>query len=199
VSDTLRVVPGQLNGDISADRITGYAPLTVTFLNNSYYTTTNGAANSSITTVWSFGNGSTGRTNAASEQTTTVYSQPGTYTTVAYVFAGASGLCVDTVKTIIQVEVPSRLNIPNIFSPNGDGVNDILFLGSDNLSTITAEIYDRWGHKVYELTTEKGNIAWDGKNQYGKEVPDGTYLYIIRATGRDSKEYDTKGTITLVR
>ena len=69
-----------------------------------------------------------------------------------------------------------------------------------NLNEISALIYDRWGHKVYELVnTDNGNIQWDGKNQYGKEVPEGTYFYVIKATGKDGESYDKHGTITLVR
>jgi flagellar hook assembly protein FlgD len=52
---------------------------------------------------------------------------------------------------------------------------------------------------VYELTTDKGNIAWDGKTQAGKEAADGTYFYVITAKGKDGQNYDTKGTVSLMR
>jgi gliding motility-associated-like protein len=76
---------------------------------------------------------------------------------------------------------------------------NIFFVKSANLTNITALIYDRWGTKIYELTTDKGNIAWDGKTQTGSEAPDGTYFYIITATGKDGQTYDTKGTVSLFR
>ena len=53
--------------------------------------------------------------------------------------------------------------------------------------------------KIYELTTDKGNIAWDGKTQTGKDAPDGTYFYVITAKGKDGQNFDTKGTVSLYR
>jgi gliding motility-associated-like protein len=99
----------------------------------------------------------------------------------------------------IEVEIPSTLIIPNIFSPNGDGANDLFFVKATNLDKIDILIIDRWGNKVYELSSSTGNIAWDGKNQYGKEVASGVYLYKLKASGKDGTSYDKQGTITLVR
>jgi gliding motility-associated-like protein len=95
--------------------------------------------------------------------------------------------------------LPSSLKVPNIFSPNGDGVNGLFFLNTSNLTEITFEIYNRWGNRVYSLTSDTGNIEWDGSNQYGDPTAEGTYYYIVRAKGSDGEQYDQKGTITLVR
>ncbi|MGZ3901827.1 MAG: T9SS type B sorting domain-containing protein, partial [Bacteroidia bacterium] len=100
---------------------------------------------------------------------------------------------------VIKVDLPSKLEIPNVFTPNGDGSNDLFFLHTTNITSITASIFDRWGNKVYEVTSETGNIAWDGKNQEGKECPSGTYFYIIKSTGKDAKAYDQKGNVSLYR
>ena len=127
----------------------------------------------------------------------TTYTQPGTYTVVLY---GSKGGCLDTAYMLITVDIPSELVIPNVFSPNGDGVNDVFHMQrTSNLSQLKASIYDRWGNLVYEVDSPNGQIGWDGKNQYGKDSPTGTYYYIITATGRDGKTYDQKGTLTLVR
>ncbi|MBL7933485.1 MAG: gliding motility-associated C-terminal domain-containing protein, partial [Bacteroidia bacterium] len=83
--------------------------------------------------------------------------------------------------------------------PNGDGINDLYFIKASGLKEVNATIYDRWGHVVYELKNEKGRIEWDGKNQYGKDCAEGTYFFVIKATGEDGTAYDEKGTITLVR
>ncbi len=191
--DSLRVTTGSLSPAIDADRITGYAPLTVNFTNNSI----SSSGNSSITTLWSFDVDSVLTTESASLSPSMVYNQPGNYTVTAYV---QKGKCIDTAYAYITVELPSEIIVPNVFSPNGDGVNDLFHLQrSSNLSNISAKIFDRWGNIVYELTTDKGNIEWDGKNQAGVDVPQGTYLYVITATGRDGGEYDLKGTLTLVR
>ncbi|MDO8998115.1 MAG: gliding motility-associated C-terminal domain-containing protein, partial [Bacteroidota bacterium] len=93
----------------------------------------------------------------------------------------------------------SKLEVPNVFTPNGDGSNDVFFLKVANISEINAVIFDRWGNKVYESTSTTGNIAWDGKNMSGKELPVGTYFYIIKGKGKDGTEYDTKGNVSLYR
>jgi gliding motility-associated-like protein len=191
------VVNGVLTANFTADQTSGFAPLTVNFTNNSA-SSSSVTGTSSITSVWSFGNGATKTTTAitTSAGTSAVYTQPGTYTVTMY---ATKGTCIDTFVKVIRVDIPSKLEIPNVFTPNGDNVNDIFFVKAANLTSITALIYDRWGTKIYELTTEKGNIAWDGKTQTGREAPDGTYFYIITATGKDGMSYDTKGTVSLFR
>lgn len=186
---------------ISADVVTGFAPLRVNFTNLSATST----ESVNINSVWNFGN-STSFSATVNGTTTALYTHPGIYTVTVY---ATKGNCVGVTTQTISVEVPSKLEIPNIFTPNGDGVNDIYFLNIANLSNIQATIYDRWGHKVYEIDTESEsnnaggkqnvNISWDGKNQLGKEVPEGTYFYVIKATGKDGVEYNNKGTINLVR
>jgi gliding motility-associated-like protein len=109
------------------------------------------------------------------------------------------GKCIDSVHTSIRVEVPSSLVVPNVFSPNDDGVNDVFFLKVANLSEMSMTIYDRWGHLVYQLTSNN-NVAWDGKNQMGENVSEGTYYYILTAKRKDGQEdINTKGTISLFR
>jgi gliding motility-associated-like protein len=188
------VIDGKLNADFTPDQTFGYAPLTVNFTNNSASSSTT-SATSSITSVWSFGNGTT-RTTTSNIPTSAVYNTPGTYSVTLYT---AKGSCSDTLIKIIKIDIPSKLEVPNVFTPNGDNSNDIFFVKTANLSEITALIYDRWGNKIYELTTDKGNIAWDGKTQTGKEAPDGTYFYIITAKGKDGQDYDKKGTVSLYR
>jgi len=193
-SQKITVINGVLTADFTSDVSSGYAPLTVNFTNNSASSSTT-SATSSITSVWSFGNGTT-RTTTTNLNTSAEYMQPGTYSVT--MFAG-KGTCLDTIIKVIRVDIPSKLEVPNVFTPNGDNTNDIFFIKTANLSEITALIYDRWGNKIYELTTEKGNIAWDGKTQADKEAPDGTYFYIITAKGKDGANYDTKGTVSLYR
>jgi gliding motility-associated-like protein len=188
---TINVVNGQLNATFNADPVTGYAPLGVNFTNSSASSTTS----NSITSVWSFGNGQSA-TYTTNVNPTTLYTAPGTYTVM---LVTSKGTCIDTAYQVIKVEIPSKLEIPNVFTPNGDGSNDMFFLKTQNLTDITASIFDRWGNLVYEVTSQTGNIGWDGKNQAGKECPSGTYFYIIKATGKDGKEYDQKGNVSLYR
>jgi gliding motility-associated-like protein len=189
--DSIVVVKGSLTTSIEAGPTQGYAPLTVSLTNNS----TSSTGNSSITTVWTFGNGTSSVTPSASIIPVTVYNQPGTYTVMAWV---SKGVCIDSVSKVVMVEFPSALTIPNIFTPNNDGVNDLYFLKGASLAEVNMTIYDRWGHLVYQLTSD-GNVAWDGKNQLGQDCAQGTYFFILTAKGKDGKDYNEKGNITLLR
>jgi len=187
------VTSGGLRPSVEADKVKGFAPLTVTF-NNRSRTSLDTVF---VRTVWTFGNGTSATYSSTNTDPQTTYTQPGTYTVTVF---ASKGECLETTRTVIEVESASKMIVPNIFTPNGDGVNDLFILQRSNgLTSLTAEIFDRWGNKVYELKTEKGQLAWDGKNMYGKEVPDGSYFYIIKATGADGVSYDQKGHVTLVR
>ncbi len=124
------------------------------------------------------------------------YTQPYTYPVTMYV---TKGVCMDTVVKYINVEIPSSLIVPNVFTPNGDGANDLFFLRATNQEEISITIVDRWGKLVYELSSSKGNVEWDGTNQQGKECAEGVYTYVLKTRGKDGTENDLSGTITLIR
>src|SRR5207342_3347066 len=158
---TSSVTPDSLTARIDVDKDQGYAPMTVTFNNLSSTRT----STSNIESYWVFGNSKTATLSTVSS-TTTVYSQPGTYTVTLYAHKGE---CIAKDRAVIVVDIPSQMIIPNVFTPNGDGVNDLFFLQrSSNMSRVTATIYDRWGNKVYEIDSGSGQIEWDGNNMYGK-------------------------------
>jgi gliding motility-associated-like protein len=104
-----------------------------------------------------------------------------------------------TAQRVIRVESPSSLEVPNVFTPNGDGANDLFFVKAKNLVEIQAVIFDRWGNVVYEVNSLTGNIEWDGKNSQGRVVAEGTYFYTIKAVGKDNTSYEKKGTVSLIR
>ena len=188
---TYIVVGGDLNANFDASVLSGYSPLTVDFNNLS----SSSLGSGSITSIWSFGNG-IAQTTTVNIGTSTTYTAPGTYTVTLLT---SKGNCIDTAYKIIRVDIPSKLEVPNVFTPNGDGSNDVFFLKTSNLTEVTAIIFDRWGNKVYDVISSTGNIAWDGKNLQGKDCSSGVYFYIIKATGKDSKAYDTKGNVSLFR
>jgi gliding motility-associated-like protein len=188
---TIEVRPGDLFANFDAIPPTGYAPLNVNFNN----TSSTSLGSSSIASVWSFGNG-TSQTSTVNTQTNATYNAPGNYTVL---LIASKGSCIDSVYKVIKVEMPSKLEVPNIFTPNGDGSNDVFFLKVAGIADIHAILHDRWGNKVYETTSATGNIAWDGKNFQGNECAAGVYFYIIIATGKDGKEYSNKGNVTLMR
>lgn len=186
-TNSVYVVPGTLDADFIPDPDNGYAPLSVNFIN-----TTNPTGGSSY---WGYGNGISQNFSITVHGSTT-YNSPGTYTVI---LISQKGVCIDTAIHTVKVDIPSKLEVPNVFTPNGDGINDNFILHTANLSDITATVYDRWGLKIYEVTTDKGNISWDGKNLGGSAVPSGTYFWIVKANGKDGVAYEEKGTVTLYK
>lgn len=92
----------------------------------------------------------------------------------------------------------SKLEMPNAFSPNGDGINDI-YKAKNNYQSIIdfhAYIFNRWGQKLYEWNNI--NDGWNGKYN-GKDVKDGVYFVLVKATGADGKKYNIKRDVNLLR
>jgi gliding motility-associated-like protein len=84
--------------------------------------------------------------------------------------------------------------IPNIFSPNGDGINDAFCMSGRCIQSITLLIYDRWGEKVAEIY----NDCWDGSYR-GKEAAPGVFVYRLEAVLFDGSVIERQGNVTLVR
>jgi gliding motility-associated-like protein len=193
---TYNVAEGQLSVDFTPSESFGYVPLTVTMQNNS----SSSLGGGTLTANWSYGNGSvltnTYINGSPNVMPTITYTAPGTYSVL---LDATQGSCTGQKIKVIVVDVPSKLEVPNVFTPNGDKVNDIFRLIASNLTEIQATIFDRWGNKVYDVNSDTGNIAWDGKNLSGKECPAGVYFYMIKASGKDGEEYDMKGNVTLIR
>lgn len=181
-SQTINVTVVNLNASFSANPMSGIKPVVVDFTNNSV-----GAS----TYAWNFGNGNSAVTQTVSSQT---YSVVGTYTVYLLV---TNGPCSDIDSLTIQVlnEAPTLI-IPNVFTPNNDSVNDVFKVTGFNIIEFNGTIFDRWGIQLfYWNDITKG---WDGKTS-GKEVPDGTYFYIINAKDIDNKELKKQGHISLFK
>ena len=92
----------------------------------------------------------------------------------------------------------SKLEMPNAFSPNGDGINDI-YKAKDGWKSIVkfeAVIYNRRGQKLYSWTDPAA--GWDGKFN-GKDVKQGVYYVVVKAEGADGKKYNFKRDVNLLR
>ena len=91
----------------------------------------------------------------------------------------------------------SKLEMPNAFSPNGDGINDVYKAkdGWQSIVSFKAAIFTRWGKKLYEWNDPDG--GWDGKVN-GHVVPDGAYYCVVQAKGTDGKNYSIKKTVSVL-
>ena len=123
-------------------------------------------------------------------------SQSGTY----WVTVTTNNNCKasDTINIIYQECIIPDIYIPNSFTPNGDGLNDIFNIKTTyEFSHFKLSIYNRWGEMIFE--SEDINKGWDGTFK-GKLVPSGVYIYLITATIKDTGEKrKITGRVTVVR
>ncbi len=111
--------------------------------------------------------------------------------------------CSATDSVLIQINPNRELYIPNVFSPNNDGINDRfgLFGGSAVQEILFLRIFDRWGNIVYEqesLPSGSTSLGWDGTFN-GRDVPAGVYTYYAAALFIDEGEVIFEGYVTIVR
>jgi gliding motility-associated-like protein len=130
-----------------------------------------------------------------SPQSFTTFSKPLTTGTYKFMFeaTGANG-CVSTKQVNVMILQP--LYMPNAFTPNGDGINEVFRIPPGSAFQLKEfSIFDRWGNKVF--ATRDITKGWDGK--YKNDMLPGTYVYVI--TGKDvyMKDVVIKGTVTLIR
>ncbi|MBW6483492.1 MAG: gliding motility-associated C-terminal domain-containing protein, partial [Vicingaceae bacterium] len=104
--------------------------------------------------------------------------------------------CSASDTLIVTVEFENIIWVPNIFSPNGDGNNDILFVRGKGIQSVLFFIYDRWGEKVFETTDI--NLGWDGTYK-GKPMNKAVFVYYVEATFMDGSNATKKGDVTLIR
>jgi gliding motility-associated-like protein len=90
----------------------------------------------------------------------------------------------------------SNLYIPNAFSPNGDGKNDILYVRANNVTSIYFAVYDRWGQKVFE--TRDINFGWDGSFK-GKKIDPAVFGWYAEGICDGGNKFFRKGNVTLLR
>ncbi len=123
------------------------------------------------------------------------YSQPDVPVRWAYYFFDNFSLC-PCEDTILPAEPEAVVYIPNIFSPNSDGQNDIFRVRGENIETLHLTVYNRWGEKVFEGNEPKA--AWDG-TFINKACPAGVYYYMAEIGFVGGKREMRKGNVTLVR
>ena len=102
--------------------------------------------------------------------------------------------CKDTIYKWIRVENIKLLYIPNAFTPNNDGLNEIFEIFGTGIERIEVIIFNRWG----ELIWQGVNKFWDGTSR-GVPVPEGAYVYVVKARFKDKSEVVRTGTVQVIR
>ncbi|MCF8463806.1 MAG: gliding motility-associated C-terminal domain-containing protein [Flavobacteriales bacterium] len=131
-----------------------------------------GMVDASINTsewYWDFGDGTTSILTEPYHS----YYETGTYTIQLVTRSGLE--CLDTLT--IDVNVVEGLIVPNVFTPNNDGWNDVFDVRTSAVGPYKLEIYNRWGNVVFENSSPL--ISWDGTTSAGTPASAGTYFYVI--------------------
>lgn len=148
----------------------------------------------SNSTNWNFGDPASGINDTSSISSPThIYTSAGTYC-IDQVVQNSVG-CADSTNECITVTNDASISIPNVFTPNGDGKNDLFYITIIAVKELECTIYDRWGLKIKEWNTTDG--SWDGRTKNGKMANSGVYYYIVKATANDGKILNEKGFLQL--
>ncbi|RYF55823.1 MAG: gliding motility-associated C-terminal domain-containing protein [Cytophagaceae bacterium] len=107
-----------------------------------------------------------------------------------------SGLVSVTRATGLVTLIDAGLFIPNAFTPNGDGNNDVLLIYGTNIKDANVSVYDQWGELQFRSTNKSS--GWDGTYK-GRAQPAGVYVYYAEITLNNGQVIKKRGTITLLR
>jgi len=139
---------------------------------------------------WNFGDG----TVSEDFSPTHMYPDVGVYD-VQLLTIDLNG-CVDSIMSRVEIRPSSTIYIPNAFTPNGDTRNDIFKIYTYNVVRLEAQVFDRWGLKVYEWDTLDG--GWDGAVK-GSPVQSDVYVYRVSTIDVNNKRETRIGHVSLVR
>lgn len=182
--DTISIFYSPVVADFGFSPDTGYAPQEVSFVNLSPSPGINRF-------VWDFGDGE----SSVEENPRHIYRQPGAYRVVLQVTNTSTG-CIDSLAYEFVIIDSVLVLIPNAFTPNGDGVNDVFKGVFRNFASFEFYIFDRWGSLMYLGRQE--NFEWDGLNE-GKACAAGIYPYVFKAIGKNNRPFNLSGQIVLIR
>ena len=143
--------------------------------NTSYYAFTD-SSTGATGWIWYFGDGD----SSFAQNPIHNFPGAGTYTVTQIVFNQYG--CPDTITAVITIG--EDILIPNVFTPDADGTNDVFYIPNSGMRSFHIEIFDRWGLKVFETAADE--IRWDGRSMSGKLLVDGTYYFVLDARMRTS-------------
>jgi gliding motility-associated-like protein len=146
--------------------------------------------------TWSFNDSSSVFNTLTMNDVIHTYTASGTYCAKLIAVDTILG-CKDSTNKCLDIHCISHMHIPNVFSPNGDDVNEVFKFENECIQSLNCVIYDRWGLLVYEWDTVNG--GWDGHTFAGIAVSEGIYFFILNYVDSNNKEIKKTGYISLVR
>lgn len=123
---------------------------------------------SAFTFVWNFGDGQSSKLPVVSHS----YKMPGNY--LVYFMVSDAG---SSASSSMNIKVQNKVEVPNVFTPNGDGRNDFLVLRTNGQTLYSLTIYNSSGTQVYKKNAY--TFVWDGKSPSGVAVFPGIYYYVL--------------------
>jgi len=144
---------------------------------------------------WEFGDFDNSQLIINSEANTThVYQNP-YYYTVTLTVTDING-CTDQHQTIIHIT--GNVSVPNVFTPNGDGINDVFAFPYDLFKSYDVIILNRWGNEVYNRTKETETYIWNGSDHEKEQCVEGVYFYLIKGIILDNSPFEVTGYVTKI-
>ncbi len=159
----------------------------VAFFNETYGTNVVGY-------TWNFGDNITGDSSNSKNPVHT-YAYVGTYPVT--LIATSSNGCKDTIVKYVIIEQDYVLYVPNAFSPNGDGKNEVFKPEGEGIVDFKMYIFDRWGNKIF--TTDNIDIGWDGLSKQNGVIQEDVYVWKIDVKNVNHQGKTYSGTVTLLR
>lgn len=116
-------------------------------------------------------------------------------------YVRAIGTLVCQTSAVGEVEgctLDDQMFIPNSFTPNGDGKNDVWQVYGSIIKDVKMMVFNQWGQKVYEANGTPAEVKWDGRYK-GALLPTGVYVYVVRFNLKDNTVVERKGALNLIR
>lgn len=126
--------------------------------------------------------------------------QPQSTTTYTLTKQRCNIMTTDTVRITVKDCNPKAIEIPNVFTPNGDGINDTFNFSIVGASDVNFTIYNRWGNLVQNSTLgTHTNVLWDGRTTSGEACNEGIYFYTLQYTDIKGDTQKKNGYVSLFR
>ena len=162
----------------------------VTFSDQSIY------KDSIVSWYWEFGDfNNTDNLSEDNSNQKFSYKYPYTYTSVLTVIDKFGCQSSDTVL----VKISGAFQTANVFTPNGDGVNDIFQFDVDIFEAYDVLVLNRWGNIVYDKKGVTGTYIWNGTHNDGNECTDGVYFFKVVGTIKDKTPFEASGYVTKIK
>jgi gliding motility-associated-like protein len=172
-------------------------PISATADNDSIFagssTVIHAITDTTLTILWS---PATGLSNPNSFNPTASPTTTTTYTLTVIDSSGCPKTATVTIYVLSMQCDPADVFVPNTFTPNSDGQNDILYVRGNMISELYFAVYNRWGEMVFETTDQ--NVGWDGIYK-GMKADPAVFAWYLRAKCYNGNELKKQGNTTLIR